>query len=101
MHDARALADEIEVALWRLHWLKVTAPRHARYHLHGRVGEEGRGSMRVTVRLLDAMNGRFLWAASWDGDLHDPIGFDDRIASGVARAIQPAVRAPKWSVHRV
>jgi AraC-like DNA-binding protein/TolB-like protein len=93
LNDARALVDEIGVALWRLHWLKVAAPPNARYHLRGSVRDDRRGCARATVRLFDALNGRFLWAASWDDDSRDPIGFEERIASGVARAIQPAVRA--------
>jgi AraC-like DNA-binding protein len=86
-----ALADEIGVALWRLHWLKVEAAAHARYHLRGSVRKDDQ-RVRVTTRLVDAVSGRCLWAAGWDGDDRDPIGFEERVANGVARAIQPAVR---------
>jgi len=86
-----AFADEIAVALWRLHWLRVVAPPNARYRLHGKVREGAHGSIRVIVRLLDAMAGRHLWAAAWEGDVRDPIGFEERVAHGVARAIQPAL----------
>jgi tetratricopeptide (TPR) repeat protein len=49
--------------------------------------------MRVIVRLLDVATGRYLWAAAWDGgDVRDPIGFEERVARGVARAIQPVLR---------
>src|SRR5262249_48214068 len=39
----RAFVDEIGVALWRLHWLKVTEPRHARYPLPGRARGDSEG----------------------------------------------------------
>ena len=50
--DANAFADEIGVARWRLNWLRIVPPPHARYHLRGNVREDGRGGVRVTVRLL-------------------------------------------------
>ena len=86
-----AFADEIAVALWRLHWLHVVAPPNARYQLYGKVREGTHGSIRVIIRLLDAMTGRYLWATTWEGDVRDPIGFEERVAHGVARAIQPAL----------
>jgi AraC-like DNA-binding protein len=87
-----AFADEIAAALWRLHWFHVVATPNARYRLYGKVREDAHGSIRVIVRLLDALTGRHLWAATWDGDVRDPIGFEERVARGVARAIQPALR---------
>jgi AraC-like DNA-binding protein/tetratricopeptide (TPR) repeat protein len=87
-----AFADEIAAALWRLHWFHVVATPNARYRLYGKVREDAHGSIRVIVRLLDALTGRYLWAATWDGDVRDPIGFEERVARGVARAIQPALR---------
>jgi AraC-like DNA-binding protein/tetratricopeptide (TPR) repeat protein len=89
---ANAFVDEIRVELWRLNWLRIAPPPHARYHLRGNVREDGRGGVRVTVRLSDALSGRCVWALGWDGDCRDPIGFEQRIAGGVARAIQPALR---------
>jgi len=90
---ATSLSDEIALALWRLRCLNVAAPTHARYHLHGKVREDLRGHLRVTVRLMDPLTGRHLWAAAWDGDRYDPIGFEERVALGVGRAIQPALVA--------
>jgi AraC-like DNA-binding protein/tetratricopeptide (TPR) repeat protein len=87
-----AFADEIAMALWRLHWLHVVAPPNARYRLHGKMRENEQEGMRVLVRLLDATTGRYLWAAAWDGDARDPIDLEERVAHGVARAIQPVLR---------
>src|SRR5262249_17195949 len=73
--------------------IHVVAPSHAGYHLRGQVRQDVGGRMRVTVRLLDTHAGRHVWAAGFDGDGHDLIGFEERVALGVARAIQPAMRA--------
>jgi len=89
---ATAFADEIAVALWHLHWLHVVAPANARYRLYGKVREGSHGAIRATVQLIDALTGRFLWAAAWDGEVGDSFGFEERVAHGVARAIQPALR---------
>ena len=89
---ATAFPEEIAIALWRLHWINVVTPPRARYHLRGTIRPGDRGDVRVTVRLLDAATGRYLWAAGWDSDLQDRIGFEERVAIGVSRAIQPALR---------
>jgi adenylate cyclase len=49
--------------------------------------------VRVTIRLIDSLTGRYLWAAAWDGDCHDSFGFEERIGIAVARVVQPALRA--------
>jgi AraC-like DNA-binding protein len=89
---ATAFADEIALALWRLNWIKVAAPSHARYHLRGSAREDGH-RVRVTIRLVDSLTGRYLWAGAWDGDCHDSFGFEERIGIAVARVVQPALRA--------
>jgi AraC-like DNA-binding protein len=91
-YGAIAFADEIAVALCRLRWLNVVEPPKARYRLCGKMRAGAYGDIRVTVRLLDAPTGRYLWAATWDGDARDPIGFEERVAHGVSRAVQPALR---------
>ena len=68
------------------------APSNARYRLYGKVREGSHGAIRVTVQLIDALTGRYLWAAAWDGEVGDSFGFEERVAHGVARAIQPAIR---------
>ena len=94
LHPGRvsAFADEIATAIWRLNWIRVLAPTHARYHLHGSVREENH-RVRVAIRLIDSITGRYLWATSWDGDYQNPFGFEERIAIAVARAVQPALRS--------
>lgn len=87
-----SFADEIALALWRLNWIKVAAPSHARYHLRGSVRDDEH-RLRVTIRLIDSITGRHLWAAAWDGDCRDLFEFAERIGIAVARAVQPTLRA--------
>jgi AraC-like DNA-binding protein len=88
-----AFVDEMALALWRLHWINVVAPPHARYHLRGRVRESDRGLTRVTLQLIDRLTGCCVWAAAWESESRDPAGFEERVAVELARAIQPAVLA--------
>lgn len=90
--SATAFAEEIATALWRLHWINITAPAHAGYHLRGKVRNDAGGRLRVTLRLLDARTGRHLWAAAFDGDGHDLSGMEERVAIAVTRAVPPALR---------
>jgi adenylate cyclase len=60
--------------------------------LHGKIREDDH-RMRVTVRLVESQTGRYLWAAGWDGDHHDAIGFEERIAIAVSRTMQHVLRA--------
>jgi AraC-like DNA-binding protein/tetratricopeptide (TPR) repeat protein len=90
---AAAFTDEIAMALWRLHLVKVTSPSHAGYHLLGRIHADAWGRLRITIRLINALSGRYVWAGNWDGNARDPIGFEERVALGVAQAIQPTLYA--------
>ena len=92
LNVAMEIEDEIACALWRLHWLKITAPRYARYHLRATVHDDG-ARLRVTTRLIDAGTGGHVWAAAFDGERHDPIAFAERLALAVARAVGPTLHA--------
>jgi AraC-like DNA-binding protein len=90
---AISFADEIALALWRIHALRIAAPSHAAYHLLGMIRAGARGALRVTTRLIEATTGRYLWAARWEGDAGDLIGFEERVACAVARAVHPTLCA--------
>jgi TolB-like protein len=95
-HEARvaaAMAEEIIAALLRLRWFRVATPEHARYHLHGKCRGNGAGHLRVTVVLRDASTGRVLWADHRDGCCDEAFAFEERVATGIARAVEPALRA--------
>jgi len=86
-----AFEEEIAGALWRLGWIRVATPGHARYELRGKIRNDGY-RVRATARLVDTVSGRYVWAAAWDDDDHDPMAFGERLANSVARAVQPALR---------
>ena len=87
-----AIADEISMALLRNRWLAVGAPVNARYLLHGRVRSDGARRLRVMVMLSDRASGRPLWADRWDGEADDVFAFEERVAAGVARAVERSLR---------
>jgi AraC-like DNA-binding protein/tetratricopeptide (TPR) repeat protein len=86
------LSEEIAAAIWRRRWINVTAPRNARYHLRGKVRSNDGGRLQAIVILIDASSGRYIWADNWAGDCRDALAFEERVATGVARAIEPALR---------
>ena len=88
---AAGLSDEIAAAIWRLHWINVVAPSHARYHLRGKICAM-LAAVCVTVFLIEASIGRTLWAERWDGDCNNIFGLEETVAAGVVRVIQPALR---------
>jgi len=90
---AAGVSDEIRTALMRLRWLAVSLPAKARYHVCGRVRDiEGKG-LRVTITLLDALVGRYLWADRWDGACCDLSELEERAVARIAAAIEQTVRA--------
>jgi TolB-like protein len=90
--QALDMADELAAAIMRLRWIRIVAPTYARYHLRGRVRGDQTGRLRVTVALVDAATSRYLWADRWDGYRIDAFELEERVAMGIAAAIQPALR---------
>jgi TolB-like protein len=89
---AAGITEEIASALMRVRWIAVVVPARARYHLQGRVRDDGAGRLRVMITLVDAATGRYLWADRWDGSCNDLFEFEERVAEGIAAAIQQPVR---------
>jgi adenylate cyclase len=108
---ADGMVEEIITALSRIRWLFVIARNSSftykgqavdvkqvgrdlgvRYVLEGAVRKAG-GLVRVTVQLIDALNGTHLWADRFDGSLEDVFDLQDEIASSVAGIIEPALQA--------
>ena len=86
------IADEISAALMRNRWLAVGPPPNARYHLHGKVRDDGVNRLRVTAMLTHAPSGRHIWADRWDGECDDVFAFEERVASRVAIAVERSLR---------
>lgn len=62
-----------------------------RYVLEGSVRKAGE-RVRITGQLIDALSGAHLWADRFDGTLADVFELQDRVAEGVAGAIEPTLR---------
>ncbi len=63
-----------------------------RYAVEGTVRRGGE-RVRITVQLVETETGRQLWAERYEGDLSAIFELQDRIASQVAGAINPSIRA--------
>lgn len=63
-----------------------------RYAVEGTVRRGGE-RVRITVQLVESESGRQLWAERYEGDRSELFDLQDRIASQVAGAINPSIRA--------
>jgi adenylate cyclase len=108
---ADGMVDDIITALSRIRWLFVIARNSSftykrqaidvkqigrelgvRYLLEGSVRRAGQ-RMRITGQLIDVVTGAHLWADRFDGSLEDVFDLQDKVASSVAGAIEPALQA--------
>jgi adenylate cyclase len=105
------LVEDITTALSRLKWFFVISRNSAftykgravdvrkvgrelgvRYVLQGSV-RKAAGHLRITGQLIEAENGRHIWADRFDGTLEDVFDLQDRVTEAVAGAIEPSLRA--------
>jgi TolB-like protein/class 3 adenylate cyclase len=108
---ADGMVEEITTALSRIRWLFVIARNSSftykgravdvnqvgrelgvRYVLEGSVRKAG-GRVRITAQLIDAISRAHIWADRFDGSLEDVFELQDKVASSVAGAIEPALQA--------
>jgi TolB-like protein len=61
------------------------------YVLEGSVRRCG-DRLRITAQLVDALSGAHLWADRFEGDRAEVFALQDRVAAGVATAIEPTLR---------
>ena len=61
-----------------------------RYVLEGSVRKSG-NRVRITGQLIEAENGRHVWADRFDGMLEDVFDLQDRITESIVSAIQPSM----------
>jgi len=105
------MVEEIITALSRIRWLFVIARNSTftykgqttdvrqvgsdlgvRYVLEGSVRKAG-NRVRITGQLIDTATAAHLWADRFDGLLDDVFELQDKVASSVAGAIEPALQA--------
>ena len=100
---ATVIGEELAAALCRLHWFTVTSAQNAHYDCAVWAGADDRGRLHVTISVLDAPTGRYLWADRWDDVLDDALDFVDQLSLRAAlvrssrpyamlRSTAPAVR---------
>lgn len=89
---AREIEAELAAALTRA---GVSVSGHAgsaRYHLAGTIRETG-ASARLILRLVDRQTARHLWAHRVEGPFDNAAAFDEQLATRIAAALHPALRA--------
>jgi TolB-like protein len=107
---ADGMVEEITTAIARFPWLLVIARTSSftykgttidvrqvarelgvRYVLEGSLRKSG-DRVRIAGQLIDTTTGTHIWAERFDGSLDDVFDLQDRVASGVAGAIEPRLR---------
>ena len=78
---------------------KVGRDLGARYVVTGAIRRAG-SRVRISVQLASALTGANLWAQRYDDNLEDLFDLQDRIASHVAGAISPSIRASEIAAAR-
>ena len=71
---------------------QIASELGVRFLVEGSVRRSG-DRLRVTAQLIDSDDGSHIWADRYDGELMDVFEFQDRIASAVASAVDPAIIA--------
>jgi len=89
---AAGIREEIVAALVRVRWIAVRVSDKTRYQLGGTIRDDGAGRLRITVTLLDAVAGRYLWADHWECACSGVLAFTEVIAARVAGAVQQTLR---------
>jgi AraC-like DNA-binding protein/tetratricopeptide (TPR) repeat protein len=87
---ASNIAEEIAATLHRTGWLRVVPPPDGRYHLRGRVTDDGAGALRITMKLLDRSTARYIWAdytQCGSSDFIDSSDWFSSLASGALRSV--------------
>ncbi|WP_275671866.1 adenylate/guanylate cyclase domain-containing protein [Ruegeria pomeroyi] len=78
---------------------KVGRELGARYVVTGAIRRSG-ARVRISVQLNSAITGANLWSQRYDDELKDLFDLQDRIASHVAGAISPSIRASEIAAAR-
>jgi adenylate cyclase len=116
---ADGMVEDITTALARMGWLFVIARNStfvykgkvvdikqvgrelgARYVLEGSVRKSGH-RVRITGQLIEAENGRHVWAERFEGTLEDVFELQDRITESIVTSIEPTMRRAEVERARV
>lgn len=86
------IADEIASALHRTGWIRVVPTSQGRYHLHGRVTDEGTGNLRIRLTLLDRSTLRYIWVDLLEFGIGDVFGSQDWLSGVVSGTVRSVLR---------
>jgi AraC-like DNA-binding protein len=86
------IADEIAIALHRTGWIRVVPISAGRYHLHGRVKNDGMGTLRVRLTLLDRSVLRYIWVDLFEFTTGDVFGSQRWLSDVVSGAVRSVLR---------
>jgi AraC-like DNA-binding protein/tetratricopeptide (TPR) repeat protein len=87
---AEDISDAIGAALYRTGWIRIVPAPAGRYHLQGRVRDDGTGTLRIRLMLIDRSVSRYVWADCFEcagGDLFGSQEWFSNLVLGTLRSI--------------
>lgn len=87
---AEDISEAIGAALYRTGWIRIVSAPAGRYHLQGRVRDDGTGTLRIRLMLIDRSISRYVWADCFEcvrGDLFGSQEWLSNLVSGVLRSV--------------
>lgn len=87
---AEDISDAIGAALHRTGWIRIVPAPAGRYHLQGRVKDDGTGTLRIRLMLIDRSIARYVWADCFEavpGDLLGSQEWFSNLVAGVLRSV--------------
>jgi AraC-like DNA-binding protein len=85
---AEDISEAIGEALHRTGWIRLVPAPAGRYHLQGKVTDDGTGTLRIRLMLIDRAASRYVWADCFEGVSGDPFGSLDWFSNLVSGSIR-------------
>jgi AraC-like DNA-binding protein len=87
---AENISEAIGDALHRIGWIRLVPAPGGRYHLQGKVTDDGTGTLRIRLMLIDRSISRYVWADCFACVSGDLVGFEawlSNLVSGSLRSV--------------
>ena len=87
---AEDVSEAIGDALHRTGWIRLVPAPGGRYHVQGKVTEDGTGTLRIRLMLVDRSISRYVWADCFACVRGDLVGFEgwlSNLVSGSLRSV--------------
>jgi AraC-like DNA-binding protein/tetratricopeptide (TPR) repeat protein len=88
--ETEDMADAIGAALHRTGWVRIVPAPAGRYHLQGKVKDDGTGTLRIRLTLVDRLTSRYVWADYFECVPREISGAQEwfsNLVSGVLRSV--------------